>query len=127
MLEWGVVKFFHEERGFGMITTASGEDLFFHVRQTQWSRAFVPRPQASVQYDTAMDAVRQKPIATRVTVDEAQLAPATPKGKGGKGNSHNQAPDPNSKRQQKLAHKGAGRNSGQPPKVWRPWGQKRKS
>jgi len=60
-MQYGIVKFFHNTKKFGFITTDNGEDIFFHVTgivawdEDEFGRKrakFIPREGDRVQFKT---------------------------------------------------------------------------
>ena len=53
MRETGTVKWFNDAKGFGFITSASGEDVFVHYSAVQAEGFKTLKEGATVEYDVA--------------------------------------------------------------------------
>ncbi len=63
----GTVKFFNEQRGFGFITTADGEDVFVHASNIEGTGFRTLTEGQTVTYETARgrkgpEAVNVRPV-----------------------------------------------------------------
>ncbi len=66
MTSTGTVKFFNEQRGFGFITSADGDDIFVHVSNIAESESGTLAEGQSVTYETGSG--RKGPEAINVKV-----------------------------------------------------------
>jgi cold shock protein len=51
----GVIKFFKKDKGFGFITSNSGEDVFFHITSCKASSEEDLKPSAEVSFSVEND------------------------------------------------------------------------
>jgi len=83
----GTVSYWRDDKGFGFVSTESGERLFFHIRDFRSCPARRPQQGDKLSFELSMDK-QQRPYALAVQLEEATVAEVKPAKASGPDYSH---------------------------------------